>query len=179
MRFFVCIPKKALETQVLNATRDFGVGSILFRNAIGRNLDLNITDSVCLGVLSVRGVSTPTELASYTGLTTGATTAMLDRLEEAGFIRRKANPMDRRGVLIEIGKQYIKTIGPIIEVIQNANSELIASYTDRELEVISSFLTRFTNNLIDSTKSIKKDSATTYIKMIESAFNLPRDYLYV
>ena len=120
--------KIELKKQVFKAARDFGyISSVLFRNAIGRKLDLNVTDTECLSLLSIKGVSTPTELC-YTGLTTGSTTAMLDRLEKAKYIRRKPNPNDRRGILIEIRKQYTETAGPLIAEIQNAHNDLINRY---------------------------------------------------
>jgi DNA-binding MarR family transcriptional regulator len=149
--------KNELEKQVFIATRENGISSVLFRNAIARKLGLNITDSESLSLLTIKGVSTPTELARYTGLTSGSTTAMLDRLEKAKFIRRKPNPKDRRGVLIEINKKWTETVGPIVAGVQNAQVELIASYSDKELETIADFLTRFTKNVIESTKMIEKD----------------------
>jgi DNA-binding MarR family transcriptional regulator len=148
---------KDLEEHVLMAAREQNISSVLFRNAIGRRLGLNITDSECLGLLGIRGISTPTELARYTGLTTGSTTAMLDRLEKAKFIRRKPNPEDRRGVLIEISESSRDIIWPLVAGIQRAQSELVASYSDEELEVIANFLTRFTENVKEHTKIIEKD----------------------
>jgi len=149
--------KRDLEKQVFIAARENGISSVLFRNAIGRKLDLNVTDSECLSFLTINGVSTPTQLASYTGLTTGSTTAMLDRLEKAKFIERKPNPNDRRGVLVEINKQYTEIVWPFIAGLQKAHRELIASYSDKELETITDFLTRFTNNVKERTKKIKTD----------------------
>jgi len=143
-----------LEKQVFVAARYNGISSVLFRNTIARKLGLNITDGECLNLLTIKGVSTPTELARYTGLTSGSTTAMLDRLERAQFIRRKANPDDRRGVLIEITKKWTETAGPLVRGVQQAHSELIASYSDEELETIADFLTRFTKNVIEHTKMI-------------------------
>jgi DNA-binding MarR family transcriptional regulator len=67
------------------------------------------------------------------------------------------NPKDRRGVLIEINKQYTETVGPFIADLQKAQNELIASYSDKELETIADFLTRFTNNVKERTNTIKKD----------------------
>jgi len=149
--------KKDLEKQVIIAAQQNGISSVLFRNAIARKLGLNITDSECLSLLSIKGVSTPTELARYTNLTTGSTTAMLDRLEKARFIRRKPNPKDRRGVLIEITKKWTETVGPMVAGVQKAQDDLIASYSDKELETIADFLTRFTNNVREHTKMIEKD----------------------
>jgi DNA-binding MarR family transcriptional regulator len=149
--------KRDLEKQVMMAARDNGISSVLFRNAIGRRLSLNVTDSACLSLLSIKGISTPSELARYTGLTTGAATAMLDRLEKAGFIRRKPNTKDRRGVLIEINERYTEAAGPLVAGIQKAQTELIASYSDRELETIVDFLTRFTKNVNEHTRMIEQD----------------------
>ena len=152
------ISKKDLQKQVFIAAREQGISSVLFRNAIGKKLGLNIADWECLSLLTIKGISTPTELAHYTGLTTGSTTAMLDRLEKANFIRRKPNPNDRRGVLIEINKQSMEIVGPLVLGVQNTHKELIASYSDDELETIEDFLTRFTKNVIEYTKIIEKDS---------------------
>ncbi len=143
-----------LKQQVFTAARDNGINSVLFRNAIGRKLGLNVTDSACLSLLSIKGTSTPKELAHYTGLTSGSTTTMLDRLEKRKFIKRKANPNDRRGVLIEINKKYSEIAAPLVTGIQKANHELISSYSDKELEIIADFLKRFTENVIEQTKKI-------------------------
>jgi DNA-binding MarR family transcriptional regulator len=149
--------KRDIEEQVMTAARDNGISSVLFRNAIARRLNLNAADAACLGLLAIKGISTPSELARYTGLTTGSTTAMLDRLEKARFIRRKPNPKDRRGVLIQINERYTKQVGPLVSGIQKAQTELIASYSDRELETIADFLTRFTKNVNEHTRMIEKD----------------------
>ena len=81
--------KKDLEEQVMTAARDNGISSVLFRNAIARRLNLNAADAACLGLLAIKGISTPSELARYTDLTTGATTAMLECLDKA-LAERKA-----------------------------------------------------------------------------------------
>lgn len=149
--------ERALEEQVFAAARENGISSVLFRNAIARKLGLNIADYECLSLISIKGVSSPTELSRYTGLTTGSTTAMLDRLEKAGFIRRKPNPEDRRGVLIEITKKWMTTARPMVAGVQKAHRELIASYSDEELETIADFLTRFTKNVTEQTTMIEED----------------------
>ncbi len=141
---------------VLMAARDQGISSVLFRNAMGRKLSLNITDSECLSLVTIKGTSTPTELARYTGLTTGSTTAMLDRLEKAKFITRKPNPSDRRGVLIEVNERSRNIIDPLVADIQKAHKQLLSSYSPKELEIIADFLTRFTENVKEQTKKIEE-----------------------
>ena len=100
------------------AARDQGVSSVLFRNAIGRKLGQSVTDNECLSFLMIKGTATPTELAHYTGLTSGSTTAMLDRLEKAGFISRKPNPEDRRGTLVEPTNTWKEAAGSLTTGVQ-------------------------------------------------------------
>jgi DNA-binding MarR family transcriptional regulator len=156
---FIMESREDLEKQVMMAAREQGISSVLFRNATGRKLGVNVTDNECLSFLTIKGVATPSELARYTGLTTGSTTAMLDRLEEAGFITRKPNPNDRRGVLIEADKKWAEAAGPLVAGIQKAHRELIGSYTDEELRVVADFLTRFTHNVRQQTELIDKDGS--------------------
>lgn len=146
--------KEDLQNQVFMAARDQGISSVLFRNAISRRLGLNATDSECLSFLGIKGTSTPTELAAYTGLTSGSATAMLDRLEKAGYITRLPNPNDRRGVLIQLSPRYKEVAMPLVAGVQKAHRELLAKYSEKELEAIADFLTGFTENVTEHTKKI-------------------------
>jgi len=147
---------KDIAEQVFIATREQGISSVLFRNAIARKLGLNSTDSECLSLLSIRGVATAKELAHHTGLTTGSTTAMLDRLEKMGYIRRSPNPDDRRGILITISETYNKAAYPLVADIQKKNRELIERYSTKELAVIEDFLVGFTKNVVEQTQKIEE-----------------------
>lgn len=136
--------KKALEQQVIIRARMYGISTTLFRNAVGSRLGVNDTDMQCLGLLFFKGIATPTELSKYTGISSGATTAMLDRLEHAKLIQRKPNPKDRRGILIQVDESSIKTIGPLFTDTRLAQDELVASYTEKELQLIADFFEKFT-----------------------------------
>lgn len=157
--------KQDVANKVFMAARDQGVSSVLFRNAIARRLGLNATDSECLSYLGIKGTSTPTALARYTGLTSGSTTAMLDRLEKSGYIRRLPNPSDRRGTLVELAPHYQEVAMPLVAGIQQSHRELLARYSEEELATIADFLARFTKNITDHTKIIedKFDNNTTNI----------------
>lgn len=157
VKFFIMKSKQNLENQVLDIAADNCISSVLFRNAMSRKLGLNIADSLCLTLLGIKRVSTPTELARYTGLTTGSTTVMLDRLEKGGFITRKPNPNDRRGVLIGLNPDASKIMWPLVADVQKAHKELIASYSNEELEIVADFLTRFTDNIKQQTVKIEKN----------------------
>ena len=77
-----------LKKRALTAVREYGIHLTLFRNAVSDWAGLNATDMECLRFLFLKGIATPSELARQTGLTSGATTAMLDRLEKAGLLER-------------------------------------------------------------------------------------------
>ena len=98
----------------------------------------------CLGLLFHKNTSTPSELAKHTGLTSGATTAMLDRLERAGLIERKPNPNDRRGTLIVLLRSGAEKVGPWFASAREAQNELVSSYTEKELDVLADFFERST-----------------------------------
>jgi DNA-binding MarR family transcriptional regulator len=132
-----------LKLRALNAVRDYGVQLTLFRNAMNEWVGLNATDMECLRRLFLEGVSTPSKLARNTGLTSGATTAMLDRLEKAGLIERRPNPDDRRGTLIFPAKSSAEKAASWFESARKAQAELIAQFSEEELEVIADVFERF------------------------------------
>ena len=73
-----------------------------FEDAVAGYFGVNRTAMRCLEVLDRLGQQTAGEIATQTGLTSGAVTAMLDRLERAGLVRRLADASDRRRVLVQM-----------------------------------------------------------------------------
>jgi DNA-binding MarR family transcriptional regulator len=149
--------KTELKKRAFIAIRDYGVNLKLFQNAVDTSSGLNATDTECLRLLFQKGVATPTELARHTGLTSGATTAMLDRLEEAGLIERKPNPNDRRGTLITPAKSAADKVASWFQPARNALDDLISSCSAEELETISSVFERFTKLWVDERAKIQKE----------------------
>lgn len=135
--------KTDLKQRALMAVRDYGVNLTLFRNAMNEWAGLNATDMECLRLLFSKGVATPSELSRQTGLTSGATTAMLDRLEKAGLIERGPNPDDRRGTLITPAKSSAERVASWFESARKAQEDLISSYSENELGIISDVFERF------------------------------------
>ncbi|MFZ1753477.1 MAG: MarR family transcriptional regulator, partial [Caldilineaceae bacterium] len=111
----------------------------------------------CLRLLFLKGVATPTELARHTGLTSGATTAMLDRLEKADLIERRPNPDDRRGVLITPAQSAAEKAASWFESARKAQDELISSYSESELEIISDVFERFSNLWDQEREKLRRD----------------------
>jgi DNA-binding MarR family transcriptional regulator len=146
-----------LKKRALMAVRDYGIHLTLFRNAMSEWAGLNITDMECLRLLNLKGIATPSELARHTGLTSGATTAMLDRLEKAGLIERRPNPDDRRGTLIVPEKSSADKVALWFESARKAQDELISSYSESELEIISDVFERFTKLWDQEREKIRRD----------------------
>ena len=149
--------KTDLKKRALMAVRDYGVHLTLFRNAMNEWAGLNATDMECLRLLFLKGISTPSELAKHTGLTSGATTAMLDRLEKASLIERRPNPDDRRGTLITPAESAVEKAASWFESARNAQDELISIYSESELEIISDVFERFTKLWDQEREKVQRD----------------------
>lgn len=135
--------KSELKKRALTAVADYGVNLTRFRNSVNDWAGLNTSDMECLRFLFDQGVATPSELARQTGLTSGATTAMLDRLQEAGLIERQPNPDDRRGTLITPAESAVERVRSWFESARSAQDKLMSGYSDAELEIISDVFERF------------------------------------
>ncbi len=134
------IVKKELVDQVIEGIREYGISNVLFRHVVADRLGVNITDVECLGLLFHKGISTPGELSAHTGLSSGATTAMLDRLERSGIIQRQPNPSDRRGTLIAINEEKAEALAPFFTSGREAQFNLISGYGQDELTFLADFL---------------------------------------
>ena len=128
-----------LKQQVVLGARAYGIGSVLFRHIIGQKFGINDTDMECFSAIFYQKLATPSMLARYTGLSSGATTAMLDRLEKAGLIERQPNPQDRRSTIIVISKSGAAKAGPLFASLRAAQDKIVSSYTEQELAVLVDF----------------------------------------
>ena len=136
--------KNELMNQVFKGATEFEISAVLFRHAVSEIIGVNVTDMECLGLIFFKGLSTPSELAHHTGLTSGATTAMLDRLEKAHLIERRRNPNDRRGVVILQTNESRKEVGTMFVPLRKAIDNLTMSYSEDELELISNYFSKLT-----------------------------------
>jgi len=125
------------------AYRRYVSAVMLHGHASARACDLGASDLYALNILELAGAMTPGELGARTGLTTGPTTRLVDRLEAAGYVRRSPAPGDRRKVIVEpIGRpaQLDQVMGPAREKV----GEILAGYSAEQLEVLFDYFTRAT-----------------------------------
>jgi DNA-binding MarR family transcriptional regulator len=117
--------------------------TVLLHAAIAERLGLHVTDHKCLSLIVRAGGRVGAgELAALSGLSTGAVTGVIDRLERAGFVRRVPDPGDRRRVLIQAVTASLAPIEAIFAPMKQAMDELAASYSDEELAVLADFMRR-------------------------------------
>jgi DNA-binding MarR family transcriptional regulator len=106
---------------------------------LAARLGLNTTDHKALDFVMRHGPLTAGQIAEYTGLTTGAVTGVIDRLEKAGMARRHADPNDRRRVVIEAVPEAVKKLEPLFAFLTQSMQELASQYSDEDLELICTF----------------------------------------
>ena len=134
--------KSKLVAQVLRGGREFSIGTVLFHQAVGQILGINVTDMKCLDMMILNGSASPTELAEHTGLSSGATTAMIDRLQEAGLIKRHRDPNDRRGTILLLTKQATRKLPSLFESLGKAMTVLLSGYSRPELELLADYFVK-------------------------------------
>jgi len=120
-----------------------GLGAALFRAAAART-GMTVTDMQVIDMLDSAGPTTAGQLADLTGLTTGAITGMLNRLEEAGLLRRERDPDDGRRVIVRLEKDRdeMREISSIFDVLAREWDEMASHYNDEQLAFLLEFLTR-------------------------------------
>ena len=108
--------------------------------AVAERLDLNRTDLRCLSVLSQRGATSASALAGAMGLTRGAMTTVLDRLEAAGYARRVWDQQDRRAVRVELTPSARTHITSLYGPLAREGSKRLQQYTVAELTAVLKYL---------------------------------------
>ena len=138
----VNVSKRKRVEQVVRGVRESSLGVVLFHQAVGEILDINVTDMKCLDIITLTGSTSPSQLSELTGLSTGSTTAMIDRLERRGLVERQPNPEDRRGTKIVLSKEAARKLHTLFRSMAHAMNKLVCSYSEEELETLSNFFTK-------------------------------------
>jgi DNA-binding MarR family transcriptional regulator len=111
-----------------------------FDDAAAERLGINRTDQRCLDIVDLHGQITAGQLAKESGLSTGAVTTLLDRLERAGYVRRVRDTVDRRRVLVELTDEARKRAWEIWGPIAEEANEGWGTYSDEQLVFLRDFL---------------------------------------
>lgn len=132
--------RRQIEREFLLAVRSAGSSMQLLGVVSAERIGINVTDLNCMNILTLRGTMTAGELAKATGLTTASITSVLDRLEEAGFVRRERDAKDRRRVIVRPDPaRGLRDVATVFAPVIAAWRAVAAQYTDDELRLILGF----------------------------------------
>lgn len=134
--------RKRLESAMQEASRAQVMHTVLLIQAIAAQTGINPTDLQCLGLLTLEGPMTPSRLAEAMAISKGgAVTAMIDRLEKAGYLQRTRDPRDRRQVMVEpIQGKPLQRLMTHFQPAGQALATVMAHYTDQQLELVTDFI---------------------------------------
>ncbi|AUS78457.1 MarR family transcriptional regulator [Actinoalloteichus sp. AHMU CJ021] len=122
-------------------SRELGAATALLHGRLAERLGLSPTAYKCLDLVSRAPVPLSAgEIAEGVGLSTGAVTGLLDRLEEAGYVVRVPDPDDRRRVRVRLAPSPVPS--GTVEALVPFTEELVAEYGDEELAVIEDYCLR-------------------------------------
>jgi DNA-binding MarR family transcriptional regulator len=140
-------------SSVLRALRRVNLQGSFFGQTVAIRFGLSESDIETLEQLIDMGATTAGKLSEVTGLTSGAVTRVVDRLEGAGFVRRVPDPTDRRRVIVQIVPEKVAAVQSTLDRVGSASAKEIGRYTDAQLALITDFLTRM--------EQITRNEATT------------------
>jgi hypothetical protein len=133
--------RQSVEMGVLLSVQRMIAAAVLFNHGVAERVGLGASDSQFMTLLQVHGPLTPGRLAELSSLRTGTVTGVIDRLEQAGFVRRDRAPDDRRKVIVSLNDELVgQKIGPLYQGQAENLLAILRRYDDRDLAVIAGFL---------------------------------------
>jgi DNA-binding MarR family transcriptional regulator len=130
--------------------RELSTAVVMFHEAVGAYLGVSAGDQRALALIGRHGPVSAGALAEKTGLTPGAVTGMIDRLERAGLAHREPDPRDRRRVLVTATGTHPDVFGDLAA----AMNTLAKHYDETELRAIADYLTRTIEILREQTRNL-------------------------
>nr|BFF01410.1 MarR family transcriptional regulator [Streptoalloteichus tenebrarius] len=128
--------------------RSLGAATVMFHSQVAERLGVSPSDHKCLDLaLQARTPITAGRLAELSGLSTGAVTGVIDRLERAGYVRRVRDPRDRRKVLVETTGAHERIAAGLFDGLRRGVEEIVALYDESQLAAVEGFLEAMTEVL--------------------------------
>ncbi|WP_339323260.1 MarR family transcriptional regulator [Paenibacillus sp. FSL W8-0194] len=129
-----------LQQDLVYELRQNSARAVMLHQLVSEKLGLNATDHKCLDFLNRTGPVTAGQLAELTGLTTGAVTNVIDRLEQAGYVVRDKDPKDRRRVVVKPAEGSSSRISPQFESIMQSTLQILSRYDEEQTRLILEFI---------------------------------------
>jgi DNA-binding MarR family transcriptional regulator len=136
--------------------REFATAVVVFHEAVGGLLGLSAVERKCIDVLRRLGPVTAGTIGEHTGLTTGAVTGLVDRLEKAGYARRARDPRDRRKVVVELlpNERMDALLAAAFGPFADDMAKIAAGYSGAERRAIADWIRKTTVALVANTQRI-------------------------
>jgi DNA-binding MarR family transcriptional regulator len=112
-----------------------------------RPLNVSAAGGLVLGILRDRGQISPSELGERLIVTRATVTGLIDSLEARGFVRRAANPVDRRGLLVEITPEGLAVLQELRTIVHRNEKAWLSDLSDADLRDYIAYLHRIQDNL--------------------------------
>jgi DNA-binding MarR family transcriptional regulator len=142
---------------IVDKFREMSTETIMFHQAVADELGLHIADHKCMDIIHRFGAMPAGRLGEMTGLTTGAITGMIDRLEKAGYVRRANDPKDRRKTIVEPvrNKKLERKIEMIFTPLHERMHKFLSSYSDNELTFLFDAITKLIEQTREESKRLR------------------------
>jgi len=151
--------RAALMQELEHAVRKSSALGVIFGQTVANAVGVASSDLECLDFLNLEGRVTAGRLAELTGLTTGAITGVIDRMEKVGLVRRERDEEDRRKVYVAIVPEALARIGRYYEPLQKAVTKDWEGYTDAELRLLLRFMTQGYDTMLGVLDDLKVSPA--------------------
>jgi DNA-binding MarR family transcriptional regulator len=135
--------------------RRMGSMATLHNHAVADAVGMHLTDHECLDLLDWAGPLTAGEIATHLGLSTGAVTALVDRLERGGWVRRERDVADRRRVIVHLAGARTAELWPIYEPLAKAIDLYRDRLDARDLRVVVEFLEHANETMAEATRRVR------------------------
>jgi DNA-binding MarR family transcriptional regulator len=140
---------------VIRSLRRVNYQGSFFGQTVAVRFGISESDVEALELLIDAGSATAGRLSEIMGLTTGAVTRVIDRLEQAGFVRRIPDPADRRRVIVEVIPEKVAAVEATMARVGEKSASEIGHYSDADLAVINDFLTRIAQITHDEATALR------------------------
>lgn len=140
------------------ASRQYSDASIFMHEAIARKAGLSGSDHKYLGLILQHKELTAGDISKLTGLTTGAVTGLIDRLEKKKLLKRQFTKDDRRKVMIiPNAENSMKLLQPVFRELHERSTHLIASFSEKEIQIIERYFTEATTIMKEITDNLNNE----------------------
>ncbi|HWV35386.1 MAG TPA: MarR family transcriptional regulator [Thermomicrobiales bacterium] len=141
---------------IMLQTRQLSSLSVLYALALADCLGMNLSDLMCLGILSSSGPATAGQLSAMLGLSTGSVTGLVDRLERLDLVHRERDEQDRRRIMIHLDAGRSQEIGQAFVPMLEAGWQNLEQFTDHELAIIRRYVTSTITHMREATREARE-----------------------